>query len=284
MGAAGPGRDRSDDLWAFAVDGTAASSGAYDTSFSADNYFRPLVGKFARSVGSDSRDSQVLWYREQEPRARLLVQEGLFGGFDRDDQNETPLCGLSAGREYVPLVGNFDVDVGEEADEIFWLDQDGESHVMWWDLDSMWVNGQGCTNQNHGFFAFADAGNVKPFVGDFDRNGIDDIFWYSGGALPPDPNNPFDVGPQEIIWFMGDKVILQVQTLPRMIDAAPFVGDYNGDGCEDVLWYNPLAPNSPLWRANCSPSMPRGFTPQTDEQNPTGGGYPVGYLRTRGGR
>lgn len=49
-------------------------------------------------------------------------------------------------------------------------------------------SGGTCSSANFGVFTFADAGTRKPFVGDFDGNGVDDIFWYVGGPLPPDPD------------------------------------------------------------------------------------------------
>jgi hypothetical protein len=126
---AGPAR--SDDVWEFAQNGSFSLNTAYDTSFSADNYARPLVGTWDLNQGSGLPDSQVVWYREQDMRTRLLVQNDGMNGFDGDTSNASPLCGLPAGGEFRALVGNFDLDPEHE---ILWVSPNSNAHVMWWDV------------------------------------------------------------------------------------------------------------------------------------------------------
>ncbi len=278
-----PGEDgaRHDDMWKFSNDATFTASSAYDGSASADSYAWPLLGLWRPDLGSGLPDSQVLWYREQPLSMRLMAQDGVtLNGFVGDTSNETPLCGLESGREYRPLVGNFDFDT---ADEILWVSPDTDSQVLWWDLASMWGNGGGCTTTNSGSFTFENAAETKPFVGDFDGNGIDDIFWYSGGPLPANLDDPLSVGPAETVWFMGDHVILNVTSFPQTGDYSPYVGDFDGNGCEDILWFAPHQTTSPLWRAKCDPTTAADFVVQAEVMHPQAA-YPAGYHPTRGRR
>lgn len=87
-------------------------------------------------------------------------------------------------------------------------------------------------------------------------------------------------------------------------DYSPLVGDYNGDGCDDILWFAPhttyrvesLDPDptageetatvvqgfSPLWRSVCNldgkltPSSFAGFLDDRPQSVPIDS-YPVGY-------
>ena len=277
-----PGEDgtRQDDMWEFSNDATFTVSSAYDNSASADNYAWPLLGLWRPGLGSGLPDSQILWYREQPLSMRLMAQAANLVGFEGDTSNEAPLCGLESGREYRPLVGNFDADT---ADEILWVSPDTDLQVMWWDLDSMWGDGGTCTAANSGAFSFEDAAATKPFVGDFDGNGIDDIFWYSGGPLPENLDEPLDVGPPETIWVMGNKVILDVVSFGQIGDYSPYVGDFDGNGCEDILWFAPHQTTSPLWRAKCDDTVLVDFVVQAEVTHPQDA-YPAGYHPTRGRR
>lgn len=62
-------------------------------------------------------------------------------------------------------------------------------------------------------------------------------------------------------------------------------GDFDGDGCEDVLWFAPHTDVSPLSRARCTapPTPSEGFDDQPAQDHPQTS-YPVGYARTRARR
>ena len=79
------------------------------------------------------------------------------------------------------------------------------------------------------------AGIYQPLIGDFDGNGIDDIFWYGSGTSP------------DSLWlFRADgthkTVAVNVSGTYR-----PTVLDANGDGRSDILWYGPGSAPDSLW-------------------------------------
>lgn len=63
-------------------------------------------------------------------------------------------------------------------------------------------------------------------VGDFDGNGLDDIFWYGAGKARPDSIWLFQPdGSHETVWTSVTGQFL------------PFVLDADGDGYDDIVWY-----------------------------------------------
>ncbi len=66
----------------------------------------------------------------------------------------------------------------------------------------------------------------QAFVGDFDGNGLDDIFWYGGGKAAPDS-----------IWLFqpdGSHTTVWTNVTGHFL---PVVLDADGDGDDDVIWY-----------------------------------------------
>ncbi len=110
-------------------------------------------------------------------------------------------------------------------------------------------------------------GEYRPFVGDFDGDGVDDILWY----------RMFDEieGGPSVIWYFDEVGGHQAEAFTIHRDYSPYVADFDQDGCTDILWYRPDEPlnESPLWR--CVPGE-RDFScdpPVT----PPDEGYPIGY-------
>lgn len=89
----------------------------------------------------------------------------------------------------------------------------------------------------------ATGGNV-PVKGDFDGDGRDDIFWYVAGSgtdylwsgKPRDDSNSTTIADR-----------FDVTTLPITGVYNPIVGDFNGDGRDDILWYSPGAGADAIW-------------------------------------
>lgn len=69
------------------------------------------------------------------------------------------------------------------------------------------------------------SGTYRPFVGDFDGNGLDDTFWYGSGTAP------------DRLWFatLGGHRSTWVQVDGSLV---PAVGDFDGNGADDILWYD----------------------------------------------
>jgi hypothetical protein len=76
----------------------------------------------------------------------------------------------------------------------------------------------------------------QAFVGDFDGNGLDDIFWYGSGPAAPDSIWLFQPdGSHETVWLSVTGFYL------------PFVLDSNGDGHDDVVWYGYGSDPDSMW-------------------------------------
>ena len=77
----------------------------------------------------------------------------------------------------------------------------------------------------------------RPFAGDFDGDGYDELFWYAPGAAA------------DSIWDWPANDFQHPVSKPMSVSGTytPLVGDFNGDQVDDVLWYAPgTAPDS-LW-------------------------------------
>ena len=80
-----------------------------------------------------------------------------------------------------------------------------------------------------------------PLTGDFDGDGFDDIYWYGTGTNPDlvwygnadvDNTDPFDTGTTTI----GGTY-------------SPAVGDFDGNGADDIFWYAPGTTTDIMWWA-----------------------------------
>lgn len=267
-----------------------------------DSWFRPLVGLWInREDASNNPYSQVLWFREGA---------GLFVSYQSEDlstmiqEQVSPACLLSNLLHPIPLRGDFD---GDNEIEIFFASVANGQHVFWRDTVAMWADSPGSPCSDPDIAQIVAPHGVsetftKPFVGDFDGDDSDDIYWYS-------PNNQV---PSEIWLDIGSSdgptivaPVLDGNTDPPLGDLTPFVGDFNGDLCDDIFWFSPdqnfqIDPNSPtggeeevatpspLWRSLCDSCSTSAWTGFTENPNsllePPLDGYPVGYDPRSAGR
>ncbi|MEZ4448950.1 MAG: FG-GAP-like repeat-containing protein [Nannocystaceae bacterium] len=280
-----PGADgvRHDVVWRFDLMSNLVHSGLeYDATFSADNYYRPLVSTWAANFPNASGvpDSQVLWWREQPTpgRFRLLAENLSMNGPSGDDSN-LATCSLGAvlaqSREYTPFVANFDAD---PESEILWISGFSSTHVMWWDVEQVLENT--CNAMTISSMSFPTPTFYKPFVGDFNGDGTNDLFWYRGGNGSNSPAT---------LWFFRPDASRSYRTVTSAVipsgDYSPYAGDFDGDGCEDVLWFAPHQVVSPLSRGRCAAvdEISEPFQPMRGQMHPSDA-YPLGYSRTRGRR
>jgi hypothetical protein len=238
-----PGPD-SDELWAFDDDGS------HDVQpVDQDGWRIPIVGHF-RSMSSTA---DILWF---DP------VDGNFDTWVFDSQHEptstgiwsAELLGLTAGSEWVPLVGNFD---GDARSDLFWYRPGAGGDHLWLSISAEPV-------VNFESTTFMVDGEYRAFVGDFDADGIDDIFWYRA----PDERD----GGLSRIWYFGAGPAVDVRSFAVTSDTTPYADDFDGDGCTDILWYSPLSDASELWR--CLPQA-RDFGCEDSVPTPTLA-YPIG--------
>ncbi len=91
-------------------------------------------------------------------------------------------------------------------------------------------------------------GTYEPVVGDFLGDGsavsADEILWFGAGAGA------------DHLWRFDDvsvpgPVPVSQQTVDAPFGAPPLVGDFNGSGCDDLLWYGPGSEPDAVWFSTC---------------------------------
>ncbi|HUW02585.1 MAG TPA: Calx-beta domain-containing protein [Acidimicrobiales bacterium] len=131
---------------------------------------------------------------------------------------------FSMGGDFKPLVGDFD---GSGVSDVFWYAPGSAADRLWRDV----------TPTLAGFELGSDTpeqinGTYEPFVGDFDDDGFDDIFWYAPGTA------------KDYIWYGGvsgpDSRQVTVNGTYR-----PVVTEAEGQSA--IVWYAPGGARDYLW-------------------------------------
>lgn len=169
----------------------------------------PIVGHFTDQVFDD-----ILWYQAGSGREALWTP--------------CPDCAepftkrqLSAANQvtgtYEPIVGDFS---GDRLDDIYWVSSSAAADYLW-------------TNSGAGTFTTrrfdAPTGELAPLVLPDSRSGTgkDDILWRASGDR------------LSRLWVFPDDGSGAARTKGwlRVPDGRPLVGDFDGNGAADVLWY-----------------------------------------------
>ncbi|HEX5365462.1 MAG TPA: FG-GAP-like repeat-containing protein [Acidimicrobiales bacterium] len=105
-------------------------------------------------------------------------------------------------------------------------------------------------------FGTTGSGAFSPFVGDFDGNGADDIFWYAWGTGG------------EYLWRSPGNGTFQSTRAPAASSGfVPVAGDLDGDGDDDIFWYSPNTGRDFIWFATGGGAF------RSVVANPADGGY-----------
>ncbi|HEX5615104.1 MAG TPA: family 43 glycosylhydrolase [Acidimicrobiia bacterium] len=186
--------------------------------------FLPVAGDF----NGDGNDD-VYWYA---PGNQALVgrsdvrPEDVFWLSDGASMHAQLVTRAQDGFGY-PVAGDF---TGDGTDDLWWT-APGAGPEALWDFDA---DGAGVTVNVIG------KGNVvvrdsTPLVGDFDGDGIDDIFYYGRGTLP------------DQLWTFNSSGNASAVAKTVNGDYRPFTGDFDGNGVTDIFWYGPGPGTDYLW-------------------------------------
>ncbi len=137
---------------------------------------------------------------------------------------------------YQPLIGQFSGTLSD----ILWYQPGNGSDPLW--------DQQNDGSHNNSYLSVN--GYYIPLVGNFDGDADTDVFWYN----PVDDTSPY--------WSSNGNGTFQSSSVssPFLDDFGlpytPLVGDFTGDGKDDIFWYRPGSANDLLWIADSS--SPRG--------------------------
>lgn len=239
-----------DTLW----NSTGAASFA-KTAIAITNPYRPVVGDLDGNGVDD-----VVWHGTGS--LRDVIWWNRAGGTDSQV--------LDINASYIPFVGDFD---GNGKDDVFWYSTGPASDVVWY-LDSNRV----ITTVR----LYQDLVTGVPVVGDFDGDGRDDVFWYGPGSASdsiwwssgrswavtslsvngwytPAVLHNAATNRDEVLMIQpgsSTSVRWEIDGARRItgrsfgapaIDGRPTVGDYDGDGRDDVFIYVPGYATDAIW-------------------------------------
>lgn len=95
-------------------------------------------------------------------------------------------------------------------------------------------------------------GSYEPFLGDFDDDGCDDIFWYAPGSAA------------DYIWYgEGDGSFASV---PTQVSGTyePLVGEFNDAPGDDIFWYAPGSAPESIWLGDEGRDLDKTGAPQVN--------------------
>lgn len=157
--------------------------------------------------------------------------------------------GLAHG-ENIPAIGDFNGD--------------GRADIMWQGIsnlhaghpdieDVLWLSESTATQLA---FAVVEGKAVgytfRPFVGDFDGDGIDDIFWHRSWGMTSEGPSASATG-HSFVWYFDETGDHEPRAFVLDRDFSPYVGDFDADGCHDIAWLDTVADTLLVWR--CMPGM-----------------------------
>ncbi len=78
-------------------------------------------------------------------------------------------------------------------------------------------------------------GTYIPLTGDFNGDGIGDVFWYGPGTA------------YDTIWYGKSGTGFRSESVEVKGTYEPLVGDFDGNGASDILWYGPGTAKDAMW-------------------------------------
>jgi hypothetical protein len=212
----------------------------------------PQQSAFAYPLAAPYRGAgfpdDIVWLEPQP--GRVITWRFGPGTFELAQATGRPQAelGLVPG-EHIPAIGDFNGD--------------GRADIMWHGVsnlpagfldieDVLWLS-----TSTRSQLAFATVPksvgySFRPFVGDFDGDGIDDIFWHRSWGLTSDGPTEGATGPS-FVWYFDATGGHEAKPFALDGDHSPYVGDFDADGCHDVAWFDAVGDTLHVWR--CLPGV-----------------------------
>ncbi len=119
--------------------------------------------------------------------------------------------------------------------------------------DVLWLSESTTTQLTFATVEGKDVGHTfRPLVGDFDGDGIDDIFWHRSWGMISEGASAWFTGPS-FVWYFDATGGHETEAFVVDGDYSPYVGDFDADGCHDIAWFDAVDDALLVWR--CRPGM-----------------------------
>jgi hypothetical protein len=204
-------------------------------------------------VGGFGTGSRRMWLGElSRTGTRLFLRSSVVDNGAGDEvlwtnvmgATKTPAVNPSTYRvngTYAPVAGDFD---GDGKGGIYWYGAWNRPDGGWDGTAQPGVFSKTATGSS------SQAGTFLPVAGDFDGDGDTDIFWYQPGGDPIVAKRCCNYEPyarDDRLWSADGDGTFTGHARPRLAATIPVVGDFDGDGADDIVWYGPGSEPDEIW-------------------------------------
>jgi hypothetical protein len=185
----------------------------------------------------------IVWLEPHERRVTTwLLGDGLLALEDASRVGQGEL-GLVQG-EHVPAIGDFD---GDGRADVMWHGVSNLPAGLQDIVDVLWLSRSTATQLSFALVEKSVGFGYRPFVGDFDGDGIDDVFWHRSWGLTSSGPSASSTGPS-FVWYFDDAGGHEARAFALDADHSPYVGDFDADGCHDIAWFDAVGDTLQVWR------------------------------------